>query len=115
MIVSIVWLLLSPFTNFVHRLHPGLNMEFFIYVLDMHLDGAQGNAKAVANLFVEVAVGQQRQNFLLSLREFFHVGGRLSNFMKMINDFAGDFDGHGRATGPQLFDGRDQFCGHRFL
>jgi hypothetical protein len=73
--------LLIFFAKFLCCLHPGLNVKFFVNVLDMHFNGVVGYAKAVADFFVKAAVGQQFQNFLLALGELFHVGRRLPDFV----------------------------------
>jgi len=87
--------------------------------VQLFVDGAQpvaqrvdADAQLIADLFVELALGQQRQDFVLPGRELFDLGGRLLDFAEMVHHLARDLHRHGRAARMDLFD-RLQQLGER--
>jgi len=83
-------------------------VEFVVNAGDVGPDGAQGNAEAVGDFFVQEALVQEVEDFLLASGELLELGVSLGRALEGDDDLAGDGAGHGRAALVQFLDGLEQ-------
>src|SRR6185312_447166 len=84
----------SPLQKLQNRLRARLHVELLVNRVQVRPHRAQRDAEVLADFLVKISLGEERQNLQLALRQFFHLGSRLLDLLKMTDDFARDLHRH---------------------